>query len=125
MKVRDPLLDGLPLRLGGFRARRFCGAAACASWIARLVLVTVSARAAGSGLASIVAPINAAIATERAKGAVVTIGWVKDDMVVPFLDFRKLVLSPFASCERLCEDVVELISSVSPRKILMGYINHL
>jgi hypothetical protein len=36
---------------------------------------------------SIVAPINAAIATERAKGAVVAIGWVKDDMVIPFLDF--------------------------------------
>jgi hypothetical protein len=68
-------------------AAGFCGAAACASWIA--ALVAVSARAAVSGLASIVAPISAAIATERAKGADMAIGWVKDDkddMVVPFLD---------------------------------------
>jgi len=68
-------------------AAGFCGAAACASWIA--ALVAVSARAAVSGPASIVAPISAAIATERAKGADMAIGWVKDDkddMVVPFLD---------------------------------------
>jgi hypothetical protein len=49
--------------------------------------VAVSARTAVDRPASIVAPINAAIATERAKGAVVAIGWVKDDMVIPFLDF--------------------------------------
>jgi hypothetical protein len=48
--------------------------------------VAVSARAAVSGLASIVAPISAAIATERAKGADMAIGRVIDDMVVPFLD---------------------------------------
>src|SRR3984893_10541079 len=103
-------------------AAGFCGAAACASRIA--ALVAVSARAAFNGLASIVAPINAAIATERAKGAVVAIGWVKDDMVIPFLDFWQLVSSPFASCERLHEDVVEIISSVSPRKILTRHINY-
>src|SRR3984893_18548645 len=60
----------------------FWGAAACATWIA--ALAAVSARAAVSGLASIVAPISAAIATERAKGADTAIGWVIDDMVVPF-----------------------------------------
>jgi hypothetical protein len=84
VKRRDPLLDGLPLPSVAPVAAGFCGAAAWASWIA--ALAAVSARAALNGLASIVAPINAAIATERAKGAVVAIGWVKDDMVVPFLN---------------------------------------
>ena len=82
VKRRDPLLDGLPLPLGGSLAAGFCCAAACASWIA--ALVAVSPRAAVSGLASIVAPISAAIATERAKGTDMAIGWVKDDMGVPF-----------------------------------------
>jgi hypothetical protein len=95
-------------------AAGFCGAAACASWIA--ALVTVSARAAVNGLASIVVPISAAIATERAKGAVTA---VKDDMEVPFLDFGKLVISPFDACERLNGNLVEFITSVIPRKILM------
>jgi hypothetical protein len=49
--------------------------------------VAVSARAAVNGPASIVAPISAAIATERAKGADMAIGWVIDDMVVPLLNF--------------------------------------
>jgi hypothetical protein len=51
--------------------------------------VAVSARATISGLASIVAPISAAIAIERANRADMAIGGVKDDkddMVVPFLD---------------------------------------
>jgi hypothetical protein len=69
-------------------------------------------------------PISAAIATERAKGAVTAIGWVKDDVVIPFLDFGKLLLSPFSPSERLHEDVVELIINVIPRKILTRHINH-
>ena len=40
------------------------------------------AGAAVGGLASIVAPISAAIATVRAKSADMAIEWVKDDMVV-------------------------------------------
>lgn len=44
-------------------------------------------RAAVNGLASIVAPISAAIATERRKTADMTIGWVKDDMAVLFTEF--------------------------------------
>jgi hypothetical protein len=63
-----------------------------------------------------VVPISAAIATERAKGAVTA---VKDDMEVPFLDFGKLVISPFDACERLNGNLVEFITSVIPRKILM------
>jgi hypothetical protein len=60
-----------------------CGSA-WASWIAGLV--AVSARAAKSGLASIVAPINAAIAAERIKRADRLIGWLTDDIAVSFLD---------------------------------------
>jgi hypothetical protein len=44
-------------------------------------VIAESARAAENGVVSIVAPSNAAIATER---AVVTIGMVNDDMVAPF-----------------------------------------
>ena len=83
VKGRDPLFDGLALGLGGWRGGRFGGA-------------TVSAARAGlSGLASIVAPSSAAIATERAKGAGLAIEWMKDDMVgSPFWCPQRVVTSP-------------------------------
>jgi hypothetical protein len=99
-------------------AARLCGAAADANWIAPFV--AVSARAAVSGPASIVAPSSAAIATERATGADIAIGWVKDDMAVSFLDFNN------ERCYRhfvVCGDQGKMrmkTTSVSPRKILIG-----
>src|ERR1700688_2015509 len=66
------------------------GVAACASWVA--ALVALSARAAVSGLTSIVAPKSAAIATERVQGVYNAIAWEKDDMLAPSLDFRSDVL---------------------------------
>jgi hypothetical protein len=47
----------------------------------------VWARAAVSGVASIVAPISAAIARERTNGTGFAIGWVKYGMLVFLLDF--------------------------------------
>jgi hypothetical protein len=49
-------------------------------------VAALAAGAALSGLASIVAPSNAATATERVNCADMAIGSEKDDMAVSFLD---------------------------------------
>nr|AWM09017.1 hypothetical protein CIT39_22990 [Bradyrhizobium symbiodeficiens] len=53
----------------------------CTNWIAESG--TVSARTAVGGLASIVEPISAPIATEQTKGTGMAIGPKKDDMACP------------------------------------------
>ena len=50
------------------------------------------------------APISAAIATERAKGAGMAIGWMKDDMAVPFLFLQpRLSLAPRPEKENIAD----------------------
>jgi hypothetical protein len=91
LKSSDPLLDGLPPLTRWLPRARLVSA--CTNWIT--ASGAVWARAMVGGLASIVQPISAAIATKRAKGTDMVTEWVKDDMVCPLrvLGFLRLCTS--------------------------------
>jgi hypothetical protein len=83
--------------------------------------MAVSARAGANGLASIVAPMSAAIANERASGMGVGIAWKRDDMMGSLTVPDEIAACAFEwrETDRLNCKLASYVTIVSYRKLLM------